>query len=208
MNKLIFLLKRLPVIIVTGDGRKEAKETIFQVLKEHFRIGKNVLIFGVEDKELKNFEFFLKKSRMGILVITHIGTPPPEFEKDLFSGDKEKLKEAISLTKTLPAKTNLILNYDGETVREMREIGNLTNLQTLTFGFSKNADFSASDVKLNTGVNFKLNCKGNVIPIWLEKISEKEPIYASLAATAVGTILNLNLVEISESLKKYYSLKD
>jgi len=200
-GKIKFVLKKPKVIVVTGNGRACAKEAIFQVLSSHFRVGKEVLVFESGDKEVGKFEFFLKNSQKAVLVITHVGDIP--HDKDFFSGEEEKVKEATHLAKTLPAQTNLILNFDDETVREINDI---TNLKTLTFGFSERADFKASDVKLNMGTNFKVNYKGNIVPVWLEKLFGKEQIYAGLSAAAVGTIFGLNLVEISQALKNYFSL--
>jgi UDP-N-acetylmuramoyl-tripeptide--D-alanyl-D-alanine ligase len=45
-----------------------------------------------------------------------------------------------------------------------------------------------------------------VIPIWLEKLFGKEQIYSALAASAIGTILGLNLIKISQALKDYRGL--
>lgn len=201
MNKFIFLLKKPKVVVVTGNGRFSAKEAIFQVLSPHFKIGKEILIFESGDKEIKKFEFFLKNSPRAILVITHIGDIP--YDKEFFAGEKEEVKEVTLLAKTLPAQTNLILNFDDETVREINDI---TNLKTLTFGFSERTDFKASDVRLNMGTNFKVSYKGNIVPVWLEKLFGKEQIYAAISAVTVGTIFDLNLVEISQALKNYFSL--
>ena len=54
----------------------------------------------------------------------------------------------------MPAHGYLILNFDDETVREIRDE---TNLKELTFGFQEKADFRATDIKLNSGTNFKIN---------------------------------------------------
>jgi len=97
----------------------------------------------------------------------------------------------------------LILNFDDETVRELKTE---TIAHPLTFGFQEEADFRASDIKLNSGTNFKINYKGNIVPIWLEKLFGKEQIYSTLSAVSVGVIFNLNLVEISQALKDYQSL--
>ena len=173
----------------------------YQVLSQHFKVEKEILVFEVGDKEIKKFGFFLKNSSRAILVITPVGDIP--YDKEFFSGAKEEVKEVTLLAKTLPAQTNLILNFDDETVREIDDV---TNLKTLTFGFGERADFKASDVKLNMGTNFKVNYKGNIVPVWLEKLFGKEQIYAALSAVAVGTIFDLNLVEISQALKNYFSL--
>lgn len=200
-EKIKFILKKPKVVVVTGNGRQTAKEAIYQVLSQHFKVEKEILVFEVGDKEIKKFGFFLKNSSRAILVITPVGDIP--YDKEFFSGAKEEVKEVTLLAKTLPAQTNLILNFDDETIREIDDV---TNLKTLTFGFGERADFKASDVKLNMGTNFKVNYKGNIVPVWLEKLFGKEQIYAALSAVAVGTIFDLNLVEISQALKNYFSL--
>ena len=222
-EKIKFILKKPKVVVVTGNGRQTAKEAIYQVLSQHFKVEKEILVFEVGDKEIKKFGFFLKNSSRAILVITPVGDIP--YDKEFFSGAKEEVKEVTLLAKTLPAQTNLILNFDDETVREIDDV---TNLKTLTFGFGERADLRASDVRVNPvrnledkrdnnieslkkqfevsngvneGTNFKVNYKGNIVPVWLEKLFGKEQIYAALSAVAVGTIFDLNLVEMSQSLK-------
>jgi UDP-N-acetylmuramoyl-tripeptide--D-alanyl-D-alanine ligase len=103
----------------------------------------------------------------------------------------------------LPSTCYLVLNYDDETVREINDV---TNLHTFTFGFSERADFFASDLKFNHGINFKVNHKGSVVPFWLEGTFGKEQIYTALSAAAVGTIFGKNLVEISQEMRNYKTL--
>jgi len=204
-EKINFFWKKPKVIIVTGQGQACTKEAIYQVLKKHFKIGDEILIFGTDLKKRREFEFLLKKSSLPILVVTHIGDIP--FEKDFFAGDKEKTVEIRKLAKILPAYGYLILNFDDETIREIKDSNSPTApSHKLTFGFQEGADFRATDIKLNTGVNFKINYRGNIVPVWLEKLFGKEQIYSALAAIAVGTIFDLNLVEISQALKNYQSL--
>ena len=204
INKIKFLLKRPKVVIVTGEGRACAKEAISQVLKQYFKINSEILIF---DSDLRNsssvetLRFFIKNSSLPVLVVSHVGDIPPE--KDFFAGEKEKTLTIRKLAKTMPAQGFLVLNFDDETVREIKDE---TNLKELTFGFQEGADFRATDLKLNTGTNFKINYKGNIVPVWLEKLFGKEQVYSALSAAAVGTVFDLNLVQISQALKNYQSL--
>jgi len=215
-EKFKFLLKKPKVVIVTGNGRACAKEAIFQVLNQYFKIGKEILIFETaphhfgknhynpnKSKKFRNpfVEFLIKHSSLPVLVVTQIGDIP--FAQDYFAGEKEEAKNVQKLAKLLPYFGYLILNFDDETVREIADI---TNLKTFTFGFQEGTAFQATDIKLNSGTNFKVNYNGNVVPIWLEKLFGKEQIYSALAAAVVGTILDLNLVEISQALKNYQSL--
>jgi len=204
INKIKFLLKRPKIVIVTGEGRACAKKAIFQVLKQYFKIDSEILIF---DSDLTNssyvetLRFFIKNSSLPVLVVTQVGDIPPE--KDFFAGEKEKTLTIRKLAKTMPAQGFLVLNFDDETVREIKDE---TNLKELTFGFQEGADFRATDLKLNTGTNFKINYKGNIVPVWLEKLFGKEQVYSALSAAAVGTVFDLNLVQISQALKNYQSL--
>ena len=208
INKIKFLLKRPKVVIVTGEGRACAKKAIFQVLKQYFKIDSEILIF---DSDLTNssyvetLRFFIKNSSLPVLVVTQVGDIPPE--KDFFAGEKEKTLTIRKLAKTMPAQGFLVLNFDDETVREIKDYNPPTTpSHIITFGLQEGADFRASDIKLNTGTNFKINYKGNIVPVWLEKLFGKEQVYSALVATAVGTIFDLNLVEISQALKNYQSL--
>ena len=204
LSKIKFLLKKPKVIIVTGEGRGCAREAIFQVLKPYFEIGKNILLFETDLTDYPNrekFKFLVRNSPLPILVVTQVGDIPPD--KNFFAGEKEKTVEIRKLAKSLPPYGYLILNFDDETVREIKAE---TNLKEITFGFQEGADFQATDIKLNTGTNFKINYKGNTVPLWLEKLFGKEQIYSALAGAVCGTIFDLNLVEISQALKNYHSL--
>lgn len=204
LSKIKFLLKKPKVIIVTGEGRAGAKEAIFQVLKPYFKIGDEILILEADltnSSDLVRNSVFLERSPLPVLVVTQIGDIP--FDKNFFAGEREKTLSIRKLSKFLPSHGHLILNFDDETVREIKDE---TNLKEITFGFQEGADFQVSDIKLNSGTNFKLNYKGNIVPVWLERVFGKEQIYSALAAAVVGTILDLNLVEISQALKNYHSL--
>lgn len=215
LTKIKFLFKKPKVVIVTGKGRACAKEAIYRVLKPYCKVGLHppttlpslqapeILIFEADFDILKfqDLEFLIKNSSLPILVVTHVGEIPPE--QDFFAGEKEDIKEILNLAKILPETGILVLNFDDETVREIKD---LTDFKALTFGFQKGADCQASDIKLNTGTNFKLNYKGNIVPVWLDYLFGKEQIYSSLSALSVGIVLNLNLIEVSQALKSYKSL--
>lgn len=218
-NKLIFYLKKPRVVIVTGSGRSCAAEAIFRVLRRYFQVRKitddslpwveknEILIFESEIKDFKQFKFLVKKSRLSLLVVTHVGEYHPD--REFFAGDIAKTSEVRKLAELLPARGYLILNFDDETVRDVKSI---SRAHSLTFGFGRRADIRATDIVLTpptskfgvgVGTNFKINYKGNIVPVWLEKLFGKAQIYAALGAVGAGEVLDLNLVEISEALKSY-----
>lgn len=215
--KFIFLWKRPKVVVVCGNGRALASEAIFCLLKSKFPVEKlkekisflsilksQILILEIDlfdSKQIEKIIPLLKKSSLPVLVVTPFTEIPAEVE--FFAGPKEATIEAANLAKNLPSFSRLILNFDDEAVRD---IADLTNLHTLTFGFQKRADIFASDINLNSGTNFKINYSGNIVPVWLDKIFGKEQIFTALAAAAVGIVFGLNLVEISHGLKDYQGL--
>lgn len=185
-NKILFLLKRPKIIVVAGENRKIAQEIIYQVLSKHFKIGKEILVWESDLTDIEELKIFIKSSSLPILVIT---------DSNNISLDKIR-----AFSKVIPDRGFLISNFDEEQTRELKTE---TSSHALYFGFQSGADFQASDVKSNGGTNFKINYKGNIVPVWLENVSGREYILAALTAVAVGEILGLNLVEISEALKDY-----
>lgn len=188
-------------MILAGNAKDAAKEAIFQVLNRYFKVGKDIFIVG-DDREA---EFFMKKSSMPILVSTRLGEYHPD--REFFDGEISQASEMAKLAKKLPAHGYLILNFDDETVRDIK---NQSSSHPVTFGFGARADIRATDIVLTQfpalGTNFKINHSGSIVPIWLEKIFGKDYIYSALAAAAVGEALGLNLVQVSEALKNYKGL--
>lgn len=75
------------------------------------------------------------------------------------------------------------------------------------------AELQVSDIKTDgEGINFKVSYRGSLVPFWLitepgitvEKAKTK--IQEILAVIAVGLAIDLNLVEISQILKKSQNL--
>jgi len=220
-NFLKSFWRKPKVIIITGEGRKSAFEAVSRVLKQHFKIGQELLIFesGLKNlQELQKIETLIKKSESPIIITTHTSEIPADTIS--FGGDPDKLLEVSELVKVLTLSGYLILNSDDEAVRDLEK---KCPARFLTFGFSERADFIASDIKINPvreledvshlekpdfsngvkgGINFKINYKGNTVPVWLENKGGKEQIYSALATVAIGTILGLNLVEISQAFKR------
>jgi len=156
------------------------------------------------NKTLLKIIFFWQKPK--IVVVT--GSGNLELTKRFISRilpDSFLLEKRILLTEFWDEncsknKKHLILNYDDENARKIKKE---SPIKVLTFGFWAGADLKASDVNINGGINFKINYQGNIVPVWLENLIGKDQIYAALAAAAVGCALGLNLVEISEALKKH-----
>jgi UDP-N-acetylmuramate-alanine ligase len=202
-KKLSFLFKRPQVILITGRGRSWAFQTIRYLLR-FYSEKKDVLVFESDlskPGEIDEFSFYLKKSKSPVLIVTGAGKIPPD--RFSFKGDKEELIEIKKIAKILPGGGFLILNFDDETVREIK---NGTKADVLTYGFQEKADIKISDINIDReGTNFKINIEENIIPFWLKGLFGKEHIYSVMAAISLGEIKNMNLVNISQSFQDYKS---
>ena len=199
-SKLKFFLRKPKVIIVVGKDRIRIKKTICQILK-HPKIDRDILIFEAKldsDSEAEELKWVIKSSKLPILVIDRISSIPFHFAA--FDKEEERIKRVEELAKQLPRFGCLIANLDDEKIRKIKAG---PDVKKIGFGFDKGADLRATDIYSQSGINFKVNYQGSFVPIWLEDASEKEQIYSALAAIAVGVILDLNLVEISQILKDF-----
>lgn len=203
----IFSIQTPQIIIVAGGNRNFSSEAIFSILKNHFNIRKisgnylpivkkkkEILIFDTDFKDdSEKFIFLIRNSRKPILVLTRIDD----------GRDSENTVTLINsvkyITENAPEKGALILDFDDE---EIRKIKDKPGSKSISFGFENGSDIQASDIKTNDEINFKVNYRGSLVPVWLEKSSNKDQISGILSAIAVGLSLGLNLVEISQDLKK------
>jgi hypothetical protein len=219
IKKFIFSKKRPQIIFVAGQGSSLAAEAVFQILKPHFKVKKisnnnfplvkdknEILIFENELNESKTsiekFIFLLQQSKSPIFIATHMGEILPD--KDFFAAELKQTVLIQKVVQALPEQSFLILNFDDETIREVK---NQSNASCLTYGFQLGADFQITDINIDLeGTNFKINHKENVIPFWLGKLFGKEVLYSVLAGICVGAIKKINLIEISKTLKSYESL--
>jgi hypothetical protein len=179
-DDLFFRLNKPKVIILGKENQKFAKEMIFEVLKSHFKVGKEVLIFeaGPEDKE--KIKFLVNNSSLPILAMTD-----------------------INLSKDLPKATKIILDFDDEKARWLK---NEISADFFTFSSQQEADLSASDIVEKGEMNFKINYLGSSVPVWLSGALDKEKIQAALLAAACGLKFGLNLVQISQALRNFKAI--
>lgn len=210
LKKLIFLLRRPSVILVFGRGRASAAESVFRAFKPYYIVRKvsdisakkrkEALIFEVEltPQNLEDFEFLVRNSRFPVLIATQFGDIPPD--RDSFAGERKETFQIKRLVKKM-SKGCLILNFDDEAVRELKEE---SPIPVLTFGFQKGADIRATDINVNPeGTNFKIDYQGSIVPFWLKNLFGKEQVYSVLAAVGAGVKRDINLVEISQATASY-----
>lgn len=134
-------------------------------------------------------------------VLTHISHVHTEFFKTL----KKIAQEKRIIISHLTEDGFAVLNFDNDIVMQNAK----TRAEVLTYGFKEGADFQATDINIiideqtgwPSGLNFKVNHKGNIVPVMLHDAVAEHFIPAALAAIAVGHIFGVNIVEAASALR-------
>ncbi len=138
-------------------------------------------------------------------VITLVGEIPVHVE--FFSGPEAVAREKAKLIEVLFSNDFAVLNFDNPIVMNMKE---KTRAKIVTFGFNEGADLRISNLEnyfdngLPSGISFKMEYGGSIVPVNIKNSFGKSSAYASAAAACAGLIFDLNLVEISEALSLNY----
>ena len=117
-------------------------------------------------------------------------------------------KEKQTLIASLPRNGWAVLNADDPRIVKMKE---MSDAQYITFGFDEHATVQAIDVSLRykegetffdriNGLGFKIIYKGTATPVLLSQSVGYHHVYTALAAFAVGTLFEMNPLEIGERL--------
>ncbi len=115
-------------------------------------------------------------------------------------------KEKQVLVESLEKNGLAILNFDSELVKEMAKI---SKAPVLSYGIKdKEADFLTQDIVYNftkgdydlSGITFKVQHQGSVVPVSMKNVISEPAIYAVLAAFAVASSLDLSVLEVASSL--------
>jgi UDP-N-acetylmuramoyl-tripeptide--D-alanyl-D-alanine ligase len=155
-----------------------------------------------------DIKYLVKFVHPKVGLITALGQIPVHVE--FFADSQQVAEEKKILVDSLREHEVAVLNCDDEKVRGMRE--NL-EAKVLTYGLENKADVRATnyDLKLASNekiseLNFKIEFKGNSVPTKLTNVLGVQHLYSALAATAVGLVFNINLVEAAEALKEFRPL--
>lgn len=161
-----------------------------------------ILEYGVDHPG--DMRYLLSIAKPNVSVITTVGDVPAHVE--FYSGPEEVAREKAKLIESLPAAGFAVLNYDDETVMDVKE---RTRAHVVTFGFEKGAGVRVTGFEQKAegerpiGISFKLEYGGSFVPVRLDSAYGRTQGYAAAAAACVGLIFGLNLVKISEGLSKY-----
>ncbi|PID52778.1 MAG: hypothetical protein CR972_00280 [Candidatus Moraniibacteriota bacterium] len=139
-----------------------------------------------------------------ISVITAVSHAHSEFFPSVMDIANEKQKIVTNMKKTGTA----IINADDRYVESVKK---KTDVKIVSYGTKDGVNFCASDIEVCfrkhdlTGLSFKLNYKGKVMPVRLKNVIAEHLIYAALAALAVADNLQVNVVEAARDITDFIS---
>ena len=126
---------------------------------------------------------------------------------EFFESRAELIKEKGYLVEALKPGGTLVLNFDDADVMNFKA---RSKGKWVTYGFQPGADILGSHetiqtkekkgVELPTGVGFRIDWNGNSMPVVLNGVLGLQHLYPVLAAVAVGSTENLNMVTITQAL--------
>ena len=200
--RFLLLIKKVKIVVVFKNKNSDIFKLLLSVFGTYIQSEKislplkkfetslflknKLLLIEVDSenkKELKQLSFLIKKSLYSVLIL----------EKELTEKDFGMIN---FLFKAINKKGIVVMDS-----KNSKNI-NLSGVDVFKVGFSEESNLWASDLNLSENTNFKLNHHGDVVPFWFDEILDQDKIKNVLLAVAVGMIFNLNLVEISQNLKK------
>lgn len=144
-----------------------------------------------------------------IAVINKIGALPVHVE--FFKSPGDISKEKSFLAKAIKQGGTLVSYCDDEQVIKIAESAKTKNL--ITFGFNEKSDVLASDYTIvykkqndllvPSGISFKVNFGGNLIPIVVAGALGRNHAYPALAAVAVAISARFNIASAGEALREH-----
>lgn len=201
------------IISASADEYYETGGGLFFGVKEFFKAVFG--LFGSDYPEVLVLEYgadhpgdikrLAAKFPPHISVVTTVGDTPVHIE--FFKNAEALADEKANLLKVLSHDDYAILNHDDRRVAAMHA---KTKARTMTYGFGEGSTVLASDFEYRMsesgkpeGVTFKLHRGSNFVPVVIEGSLGKSQAYSAAAAAAVGTVLGMNMVQISDALGRY-----
>ncbi|OHA58670.1 MAG: hypothetical protein A2571_02785 [Candidatus Vogelbacteria bacterium RIFOXYD1_FULL_44_32] len=142
-------------------------------------------------------------------VLTRLPNIPAHIE--FFSDREAVVREKIALAQGVRKDGYIIYNSDDTTLHD--KISILPHAK-ITYGFNEPADLRASNAQilyenkdgldLPIGLSFKVDYRGQIIPIRVRGVLGKHQIYSVLGAIAVAIAEGLNIVVVAETIQNLH----
>lgn len=143
-----------------------------------------------------------------VAVLTRLGDRPPHLEA--FGTRERLLEETVLLLRALKRTGIAIVNGDdAELLAAVRR--DLRGRRLVTYGFGPGADVRARDVSITyaaegavpEGMRFAIEERGaSVTEVRLAGVLGRPPVYAGLAAAAVGRVMDMSPGEVARGLSR------
>jgi len=156
-----------------------------------------------------DIEYLFKIAPCNIGVLTAICLVHTEF----FGNIENVAHEKSAIITNLPKDGWAILNADDKKVLSLKS---KTQAQVLTYGLDPQADIRGLEPEIDQvlkpegpeirGLRFKVSYQGNIVPVFLPEIISLSQVYSVLAGLATGLALGLNLIDLTQTFKKYRNL--
>lgn len=166
-----------------------------------------VLEMGI-DRE-GDMDYLLSIISPDVSVLTNISHSHIEYLGSLEKIKKEKVKLLHGVKKDGIA----IFNSDNKYLKDLK---NDLKTRSYSYGLNEGADFLAKDINFNFpqnfntesefGINFKLEQKGSVLPIFLPQAISLPQVYSALVSLSVALALGMNSIEVNNSFQKLKGL--
>lgn len=144
-----------------------------------------------------------------VVIVTRFAEVPVHVQ--FFKSKEELIAEKSFLVKSLKTGGLLILNNDDEDVRALRDTRR--DSQVITWSIDRESDFQASNfdftyadkngVRAPSGITFKVNYKGNSVPVSVFGALGRQQVHPVLSALALGDFFGLNMVKMMDSVANH-----
>lgn len=158
-----------------------------------------VLEYGADRP--RDIQRLVRRFRPTIGVVTRIGEIPVHVE--FFASPQHLAEEKMALIRALPMDGLAVLNYDDQTVLDMRRSA---KAPVVTFGMGEGADIEARDLHIRQvgnvpqGIAFNLTTDHTTMPVLVRGTIGRGVVLAAAAAVAIGRHLGIGLAEAAEVL--------
>ncbi|TSC94847.1 MAG: UDP-N-acetylmuramoyl-tripeptide--D-alanyl-D-alanine ligase [Candidatus Berkelbacteria bacterium Athens1014_28] len=162
-----------------------------------------ILVLEMAVDQPGDMDYLLSFVSPDVGVITNISASHMEF----FGSVENIAKEKGKLIKGIRNGGMAIINGDDS---EIVKIKRDAPVKYIEFGFQDKLKVQATDANFNyidgkiSGISFKLNYQGKIVPFRLPHILAFHQIYSILAAVSIGMQFKINLVDMAQSLENYF----